>query len=72
MFVGLRTDKALQDESAILIEEERLPLKERLKEVVKDLPTGFVVALREKEVALAYISGFAVSECNTWNNFLSR
>lgn len=41
-------------------ESEKVLLGERLKEVVNDLPVGFVMAWRQSEVSLAYASGFAV------------
>lgn len=40
-------------------EGNQVTTADRIKEVVKDLPVGFVVAWKEKEVALAYLSGFA-------------
>lgn len=57
LVVGLKLKSSPRSTS----ESEKVPLGERLKEVARDLPVGFIVAWNESEVALAYLSGFAVS-----------
>jgi hypothetical protein len=57
LVVGLKLKSSPRTTS----ESEKVPLGERLKEVAQDLPVGFIVAWNEPEVALAYLSGFAVS-----------
>lgn len=63
LIVGLRRRKEL----VVLVDGvpiEKLSLSDRCREVVKDLPVGFLIAMKESEVSLAYLSGFAVSCCS--------
>lgn len=58
MIFGLKIKLAIPLKGAEA-EGNQVTTADRIKEVVKDLPVGFVVAWKEKEVALAYLSGFA-------------